>query len=31
VIITTIPLSLVGVGLALVITNTPMSAPVRSA
>jgi CzcA family heavy metal efflux pump len=28
VIITTIPLSLVGVGLALVITNTPMSAPV---
>lgn len=28
VIITTIPLSLVGVGLALVITNTPLSAPV---
>jgi CzcA family heavy metal efflux pump len=28
VIITTIPLSLVGVGLALAITNTPMSAPV---
>jgi len=28
VIITTIPLSLVGVGLALLLTNTPMSAPV---
>jgi len=28
VIITTIPLSLVGVGLALLITNTPLSAPV---